>query len=204
MPSNFFRRLLIWVALLLLLINLGALFVVMVVDVVLTKVWAPAISFVCKLTGKSNFFFARLLSVIGMGALGIGYLLATVLDLAEAELGFAPFHLFFTIWFLSGVQKTWKFAKLLEGSDTIIQMTHDDARWVVVKRVVLAVFTAMAISAFLPITAGLTLVASASLYFLTQFHPKQKSKVRKAIEALGRQASRAKNIRLPAPVPSPS
>jgi len=203
-PSSFFRRLRMWVALLLLLINMGAMFVAIVVDVVLAKVWAPAISFLCKLTGKSNFFFARLFAVVGMGVLGIGYLVATVLDIAEAELGSAPFHLFFAVWFLQGVKKTWKCAKLLEGSDTVIQLTHDEAKWVVVKRVVLAAFSAMAISVFLPITASLTLCASASLYFLTQSHPKQKSKVRKAVEALGRQVSRAKNIGLPAPAPSPS
>jgi len=93
MLSYFLKPLLMWVALLVLLIDVGAMLVAVVMDTVLSRVWAPPISFLCKLTGKSNFFFARLLSAIGMGVLGGFYLLATALDLAEAELGFAPFDL---------------------------------------------------------------------------------------------------------------
>jgi len=173
-------------------------------DELSVRLWSYLLSLLCRATGKSNFFFARICSAIGMGALGMLYVLLAVYDFQYTVVfGFVDCIVAFA--FFDILRTTWRVARELEkgveNGDIHFDVLEKDIKMILLHRVAGTIICILALLAGDLFFSGLLVPAVASLYFLTDFRPRGKSPVRKLAEAL---MQKLKSVQPPSPVPAPS
>ena len=177
------------------------------IDAAFTWFWSRILSMLCGLIGHSNFFFARLFSAFGGLLAAAALTFVTVRSLVGASTGSGFWSILFLLTALSivdDVRFLFKLAAHLErGADA--GEIHLGANLGQVERAAKARFAWAFIALMLMVTelwfVGVFMsLHVGALYFVFDFRPKSKGRIRRLAESLAR---RVKRLRLPVPIPMP-
>jgi hypothetical protein len=199
---SFFIR---WFVLPVLTAVLVTLKLLITLDDVLRLFWSQVLSLLCGATGKSNFFFARLFVSLGAGFYGFMMAVVTVWDFSQASIAFGCLDLVILYNVVRGLRWVWKVAKRLEkgleGGNLALNLSSGDWHCIFGFRIIGMLLFTVTIVVGEFVGATLLVLIASSLYFLVDFRPGTKSKLRKAAEALSR---RVKDFSISTPAPSPT
>jgi hypothetical protein len=175
-------------------------------DSIAARFWSRVLSLLCNLTGRNNFFFARLFAGIGGGVIILLWLILTALEIQES--------LFFGVWDLLNVvvfgcltglifRVAGRLEKAFNSGAVELNLVHREAAAVLIVRMSGTVFVIIGFLLGEWLANGFIMLLVGSFYFVLDFRPKRKSMVRKLIEAVARKAGELR-LRPPAPMPTPT
>lgn len=170
-----------------------------VIDGALARFWGAVLRLLCGITGKSNFFFARIAIATSIALRVCAYIVPSMPTQESPDL-FDGISLLFAVfcfwpWCLGVISRLEKAAESSANTSPL----HPTEYWFLfVGRVIF--FALGLLPPFSLYGLGGVSMAGAA-YFATDFRPKRKSAIRRAAEWL---KSHAPRITLPQPAPQPS